>query len=116
MLKARHKVVDNKEVVKDAITEVDKTIDEVIEFQLGKILREVKSKKITHPETPCLDESIHLIEHDLKNYKKKCIDKRKYEAGDCYFEYRINRKSNRFHVFKKRNNGEYVSTRNYQEA
>lgn len=116
MFKVNHKIFENKDLIKSNLRDEDRVIDEVIEFQFTKILNELKTKKITNPETPCIEESINVVLDDMKNYKKKYIDKRKILAGENFYEYKINHKAKRYHFYKKRNNGKYISIRDYFEA
>lgn len=113
MLKSSHKILEDKKTIKDEIKNETKTIDEVIKFHLNKIITEMKGEKIINPQIPCIDENIDLVMSDLKCYKYRFIDKRRILAGRNFYEYKINYKSGRMHFYKKRDNGKYISIRDY---
>lgn len=113
MLKSSHKILEDNQIKKDEIKDETRTVDEIIEFHLSKIVTEMKSEKIINPKLPCIDESIELVMSDLKNYKYRFIDKRRILAGKNFYEYKINYKLGRMHFYKKRDNGKYISIRDY---
>lgn len=115
MFYIHHKIFENKVITKDERREETRDAFDVVELQLVKILNELKEKKLIHPDTPMIDESIALVLHDIRNFRFKYTEKRYILAGDNFYEYRINPENNHFHFYKKRDGGKYISIRDYYE-
>jgi len=115
MFKLHHKIYENGGLRKDELKDETRDIEAIVELQLVKILNELKTKKLMNPKTNLIDESIAVVNLDIERVRtgQYKYHERKILAGDNYYEYKFNLETHRYHFYKKRNGGDYISIRDY---
>lgn len=113
MLKCNHKKYSNNVLLNEEIHLETETLSSITKRKLDKIIIKLKELKLTEGAYPMVDEQIDLIEYDIKTLDKQLYVTRKYKMHNNFFEYKINLKKGRVHIYKSFNNKEYVSVRDY---
>lgn len=112
-MKCNKKRIKGNELLSQEFVNEDRPLEELVDIKLRKVITKIKELKIENPKVPMADEIIRTIEYDINHHAQPI--NRRFSICNHHFEYRINLKNKKFHIYKSFNNKEYVSIRNYLE-
>lgn len=110
-MKCNKKRFKGNELLSQELVFEDRPLEEMVNIKLRKVITKIKELKIENPRVPMADEIIRTIEYDI-NHMAQPISRR-FSILNNHFEYRLNLKNKRFHIYKSFNDKEYVSIRDY---